>query len=61
METDKAENTVLHVLQQQHIQQKIRLEEKFKQRADEARANVAEQRQREKDGLVAQQEKVSLV
>ena len=62
MESEKAENTIFQVLQQHHIQQKIRLEEQFrteiKAAQDEARVHVAEIRQQEKDELTAAQEKV---
>lgn len=62
MESEKAENTIFHVLQQHHIQQKIQLEEQFrseiKASQDEARAKIAEQRQQEKDQLIAAHEKV---
>ena len=63
MESARAENTIFHVLQQHHIQQKIQLEEQFrseiKASQDEARAMIGEQRQQEKDELIAAHEKVS--
>jgi hypothetical protein len=62
METERAESAIFHVLQQHHIQQKIQLEEQFrsemKAAQDEERAIIAEQRQQEKDELVAAHEKV---
>lgn len=63
MESERAENTIFHVLQQHHIQQKIQLEEQFrseiKASQDKERAMISEQRQQEKDELVAAHEKVS--
>ena len=65
MESEKAENTILHVLKQLHIEQKTQLEERFRTEIqaarDEARANVGERRQQEKDDLIAQQEKVKFM
>ena len=65
MESERAENTIFHVLQQHHIQQKIQLEEQFrseiKASRDEERALIGEQRQQEKDQLVAAHERVSKI
>lgn len=65
MESERAENTIFHVLQQHHIQQKIQLEEQFrseiKASQDEERALISEQRQQEKDQLVAAHERVSKI
>lgn len=63
MESERAENAIFRVLQQHHIKQKIQLEEQFrseiKAAQDEAQAKIGEERQREKDLLVAAHEKVS--
>ena len=63
MESERAENTILHVLQQHHIQQKIQLEEQFRSEIkvsqDVARARISEQRQQEKEELIAAHEEVS--
>lgn len=62
MDSERAENTIFHVLQQHHIQQKIQLEEQFrseiKAAQDEERAKIGEERQQEKDELTASHEKV---
>ena len=65
MESERAENTIFHVLQQHHIQQKIQLEEQFRSEIkashDEERALISEQRQQEKDQMVAGHERVSKI
>lgn len=64
MASDRAENTIFQVLQQHHIQQKIQLEEQFRSEIratqDEVRAGINEQRQHEKDELIASHEVVSV-
>lgn len=65
MESERTENTIFHVLQQHHIQQKIQLEEQFrseiKAAQDEERAKIGEERQQEKDELTASHEKVGVI
>ena len=62
MESSEAGNTIYRVLQQRHMQEKVRQEEQFNREIAtakaEARAQAAETCQAEREELIAEQEKV---
>lgn len=62
LDSARAGNTIYQVLQQRHIQERVRLEEQFNREIDaakaEARAQMAETRQAEREELIAEQDKV---
>lgn len=62
LDSARAGNTIYQVLQQRHIQERVRLEEQFNREIDaakaEARAQMAETRQAEREELNAEQDKV---
>lgn len=62
LDSEQAGNTIYQVLQQRHMHERVKLEEQFNREIDaakaEARAQMAENRQLEREEVVAQQEKV---
>lgn len=62
LDSEKAGNTIYQVLQQRHMRERVKLEEQCSReiaaaKAD-ARAQMAESRQAEREEMVAEQEKV---
>lgn len=62
LDSEQAGNTIYHVLQQRHMRERVQLEEQFNREIAaakaEARAQMAEARQTEREEIVAEQEKV---
>ena len=62
LDSERAGNTIYQVLQQRHIQERVQLEEQFNREISaakaEARAQMAETRQTEREELIAEQDKV---
>lgn len=62
MGSEQAGNTIYQVLQQRHMRERVQLEEQFSREIAaakaEARAQMAETRQAEREEMVADQEKV---
>jgi hypothetical protein len=65
MDGEQAGNTIFHVLQQRHTQEKVEAEERFAREVDiakaEARAQAEEERQTARDELIGQQEQVTIL
>ena len=62
LDSERAGNAIYQVLQQRHIQERVQLEEQFNREIAtakaEARAQMAETRQAEREELIAEQGKV---
>jgi len=62
LDSERAGNTIYQVLQQRHIQERVQLEEQVNREIAaakaEARAQMAETRQAEREELIAEQDKV---
>ena len=62
LDSERAGNTIYQVLQQRHMRERVQLEEQFSREIAaakaEARAQMAESRQAEREEIVAEQEKV---
>ena len=62
LDSERAGNAIYQVLQQRHIQERVQLEEQFNREIAaakaEARAQMAETRQAEREELIAEQDKV---